>query len=96
MAFEKNWNSPDSIENYKHLNSLRRNYTTTEITYSFNDDGYRCDSFSTESEFPILFMGCSLTEGVGLPLNEVWSYHLHDRMSPCRAAHGYIPDYQDA
>jgi hypothetical protein len=80
MAHETKWNSPDSLENYKHINSLKQNYLTDEITYSFNDDGYRCDSFSNESEFPILFMGCSLTEGVGLPLNEVWSYHLHDRI----------------
>jgi hypothetical protein len=81
MAHEMNWNPPDSEENYKIYNSLKPNYTTNEITYSFNDDGYRCDSFSKESEFPILFMGCSFTEGVGLPLNEVWSYHFHKKIS---------------
>jgi hypothetical protein len=59
---------------------LQKKYTTDEITYSLNDDGYRCDSFSNESEFPILFMGCSFTEGKGLPLNEVWSYHLHNKI----------------
>jgi hypothetical protein len=80
MAHETKWNPPDSIENYKETNSLKKNYTKDEITYSFNDDGYRCNSFSTESEFPIVFMGCSLTEGVGLPLNEVWSYHLHNKI----------------
>ena len=80
MAQETKWNSPDSLENYKQLNSSQLNYSTDEITYSFNDDGYRCDSFSIKSEFPILFMGCSLTEGIGLPLNEVWTHHLHDRI----------------
>jgi hypothetical protein len=80
MAHETKWNPPDSLENYKQINSLKKNYSIDEITYSFNDDGYRCDSFSNESEFPILFMGCSLTEGVGLPLNEVWSYHLHNKI----------------
>lgn len=80
MSHETNWNQSDSLENYKKLNSLQQNYTTDEITYSFNDDGYRCDSFSIQSDFPILFMGCSLTEGVGLPLNEVWSHHLHNKI----------------
>ena len=78
MKFDTNWWSSDSEENYKLLNSGKSNYTKDEITYSFNNQGYRCDEFSDESEFPVLFMGCSFTEGIGLPLNEVWSYHLHN------------------
>lgn len=76
----KQWNSPDSEENYNPINSGRPNYSPDEIEYHFNSMGYRCDEFSLESEFPILFMGCSFTEGEGLPMNEVWSYHIHNKI----------------
>jgi hypothetical protein len=77
MATTNQWNCPDSLENYKDINSGKPNYTLDEVQYVYNEAGYRCDEFTLESEFPILFMGCSYTEGVGLPPNEVWSHHIH-------------------
>ena len=74
------WFSSDSKENYKLLNFKKPNYTQNEITYEFNSLGYRCDEFSNASEFPITFMGCSFTEGIGLPFDEVWAYHLHKKI----------------
>ena len=76
-----NWIPPDSEKNYKLLNRGRLNYRKDEIEYRLNSLNYRCDEFDLESEFPILFMGCSFTEGIGLPLNEVWAYHLHSSIS---------------
>jgi hypothetical protein len=81
MPIVKQWNPPDSLENYKENNSGKPNYTMDEVEYVYNEDGYRCDEFTLDSEFPILFMGCSFTEGVGLPPNEIWSHHLHTTIS---------------
>lgn len=75
-----NWYQTDAEENYSTINTGQLNYQKDEIQYEFNSMGYRCDEFTETSEFPILFMGCSYTEGVGLPLNEVWAYHLHKKI----------------
>jgi hypothetical protein len=45
-------------------------------TYKFNSEGFRCDEFSESSEFPIVFLGCSQTCGVGLELENTWAYIL--------------------
>lgn len=74
------WYCTDNKENYKSILFEEPNYTQSEIIYDFTSDDYRCDKFSDISEFPILFMGCSFTEGVGLLSNEVWSYHLHKKI----------------
>jgi len=75
------WMPSDSEENYKPLNQNGvPNYTKGEFFYELNSSGYRCDEFSEISELPVLFMGCSFTEGIGLPLNEVWSYNLHKKI----------------
>lgn len=78
---EYSWYQTDSEQNYVPVIAGVPNYTKTEILYKFNSDGYRCDEFNLNSEYPILFMGCSFTEGVGLPYNEIWSYYLHKKLS---------------
>jgi hypothetical protein len=75
-----NWYQTDSEENYSTYNIGKLNYQKDEIQYKFNSMDYRCDEFTETSELPILFMGCSYTEGVGLPLNEVWAHHLHKKI----------------
>jgi hypothetical protein len=45
-------------------------------TYKFNSEGFRCDEFSEPSEFPIVFLGCSHTCGVGLELENTWPHIL--------------------
>ena len=54
------------------------NYSTVDIEYSYNSDGFRCDEFSNMSDLPITFVGCSFTEGIGLPLNHCWPKFLID------------------
>lgn len=46
--------------------------------YNFNEYGFRCDSFNQSSEFPILFLGCSFTEGIGVPIESSWGYQLKE------------------
>ena len=51
-----------------------------EIIYNHNEHGFRCDSFSAESELPILCLGCSFTEGIGINLKDVWGYRLLEKI----------------
>ena len=70
------WLPTDSEENY-HLPNL---YTPDSFNYTFNECGLRCDSFDLTSELPIVFLGCSYTEGIGLPIEEVWSHLLLEKI----------------
>jgi len=80
------WHSLDTLENYKEETFYGPNqFKPGDITYNFNSEGLRCDEFTDPSELPIIFVGCSHTEGVGLPLEKVWAYVLLERI---RAATG--------
>jgi hypothetical protein len=47
------------------------------VEYLYNNEFFRCDDFSNLHNAPhILFAGCSQTEGVGAPLETVWSNSL--------------------
>ena len=73
------WCDPDNESNYKPLNNGIKNYSKTEIIYQHNPDGFRCDDLNIESSHPLLFMGCSHTEGIGLPIDEIYSYYIYQR-----------------
>jgi len=49
-------------------------------SYKYNNDGFRCDEFTTTSELPVLFLGCSHTSGVGLELQDVWASKLLEKI----------------
>lgn len=75
------WYSTDQEKDYKEIHRGQPNlYKPGDFSYSFNSDGFRCDSFDLPSDFPILFNGCSHTEGVGLPIEHVWSYLLLEKI----------------
>jgi hypothetical protein len=53
------------------------------VTYELNDDYFRCDNFTRDHKNPhILFAGCSQTEGIGAPLETVWSKIVLESVSP--------------
>ena len=69
------WMGNDSEANYHYKSKLGANrYKPGEITYTYNNDGFRCDRFSLDSDIPIVFLGCSYTEGIGLPIEHTWSH----------------------
>ena len=77
------WYGGDSPETYKKSNRLGRNLydpAPSDISYKFNERGFRSDSFSDKSEFGVVFVGCSQTAGVGLPLRDMWAYRLLERI----------------
>jgi hypothetical protein len=69
------WYQSDSEENYKSENKYGPNlYKPGSFDYTFNSNGFRCDEFNLTSQIPILFLGCSFTEGEGLPIDKCWAY----------------------
>lgn len=53
----------------------------TKIDYSFNSLGGRGPEINVKNN-TALYMGCSMTEGVGLKLEHTWSYMLHRKAWP--------------
>lgn len=53
-----------------------------EVEYVYNSDGFRSDNFEIDTnKINILFAGCSQTEGVGSPLETVWSKTVFNQLS---------------
>jgi len=44
------------------------------ISYTFNKDGFRSEEFNYEPDNSVLFLGCSLTIGIGMRLEDTWAY----------------------
>jgi hypothetical protein len=66
--------SPGRFETNKQLCSDRLSYcgwTEHSITYTHNEFGFRADSFDGEG---IIFLGCSLTYGIGMIWENTWAY----------------------
>ncbi len=75
------WCGTDKLENYKSNTQFGPNlYTQNELEYKFNSDGFRCDEFTLPSDLNIVFLGCSCTEGIGLPIEQTWSYILLEKI----------------
>jgi len=57
-------------------------YGPNDIEYKFNNKGFRCDNFEdwTKHPYRILFAGCSMTEGIGLPLEDTWAKIMHKKI----------------
>lgn len=68
----------DSKKNF--LKSKCTNFKEDSITYKYNSHGFRCDEFTQTSELPILFLGCSVTEGYALPHSDCWAKILIDKI----------------
>ena len=55
-------------ENYQLLKE--NNWIDNHFTYKFNSHGFRCEEFTTEPS--VMFLGCSHTCGIGLPIDTIW------------------------
>jgi len=51
-----------------------------DITYTFNEHGYRGDSFYDEPDIRIVACGCSMTVGVGVKQEETWPARLQAKI----------------
>jgi hypothetical protein len=76
---EISWHGTDSEDLYQ--KNLIRNRSQLEqfgwidrpITYKFNTYGFRADEFDSTSP-SVVFIGCSHTLGVGLPVESTWAH----------------------
>ena len=67
--FEQNMTDP------KQRKRLENNgWSRDSITYTFNKDGFRSEEFTYEPSDSVLFLGCSLTVGIGMRLEDTWAY----------------------
>lgn len=70
----------DSLKNFKKNRSIPNLYNEQSIKYLYNSHGFRCDDFSYRTPLPILFLGCSVTEGYALPQEQTWSFLLLEKI----------------
>ena len=75
---ELDWLGLDSKEQYQwHIETRKdlleqNNWIDAKFTYKFNSHGFRCDEFSDAPS--AMFLGCSFTQGIGLPIQHTWCY----------------------
>ena len=85
ISFRKNqtllWSGSDNPKFYKPTQpDGQANYRPEDFAYTFNSDGFRCDEFTSEADIRILFVGCSYTEGIGLPVSEIWPTYILNKI----------------
>jgi hypothetical protein len=74
---ELKWLPSDTEELYKknlkeNYNLLKKfNWIDSNITYKFNKNGFRSNEFCEKDN--VLFLGCSYTFGIGLPIEKIYS-----------------------
>ena len=79
------WLPQDTEDRYlEHLRSrpedlARNGWIDKEITYKFNSFAFRCDEFTNDPS--ILFLGCSHTVGVGLPIEHTWPTLIAEKLN---------------
>jgi hypothetical protein len=49
-------------------------WTKDNVSYTFNKHGFRADEFTDGVNDSVLFLGCSLTAGIGVDLESSWTY----------------------
>jgi hypothetical protein len=73
------WHGTDQEELYqqnliKNRSNLEQyNWVDRPITYKFNSHGFRADEFDSAGS-NVMFLGCSHTEGIGLPYESTWAH----------------------
>jgi hypothetical protein len=61
------------------------------VVYNFNHDSFRSDDFiKNHTGKHILFSGCSNTEGVGSPLETIWSKGVYNKLSKSNDLSGFF------
>jgi hypothetical protein len=68
------WFSGDNEETYRKnkLKSVLKTYFSNDFSYSLNSLGFRSEEFVNQTDIKILYAGCSVTHGTGLPLEHTW------------------------
>ena len=77
------WYPYDDVETYnknlieRHEDLVRLGWLDRTITYKFNSNGFRSAEFQEGS---IVYLGCSITFGIGLPLENIFPSLVSDKL----------------
>ncbi len=67
-----NWSGMDHADNFN-KNPQRANWANVNITYNYNLQGFRCPDLTDFLGQKVnIALGCSFTEGIGLPIECAW------------------------
>lgn len=66
----------DSKKNFLKNKNKPNLYSEKDVSYYYNSNGFRCDEFTAPNDFPIVFLGCSVTEGYAIPEEKTWAHIL--------------------
>jgi hypothetical protein len=58
--------------------SPRKEYDSVKVEYKLNSYGYRCSEFNGQE---VLILGCSHTEGHGMPIELTWPYLISKKIN---------------
>jgi len=78
----QSWHGTDSEQTFEHNKKNHPNnpdflrYNNKSISYKFNNLGFRSDFDYQKEDAGNIFIGCSMTEGVGLKWDETYHEHL--------------------
>lgn len=86
------WSDGDS--EYKYRNNMKsessrkllqdNGWTDKNVKYQYNNYGFRSpDDFDIVNPAPgIMYLGCSVTFGVGMNVEDTWAYKVHQKIAP--------------
>jgi len=66
-------------ENFLKYPEIMKRWENVDITYEINEYGFRSPSFY-DSDNNIVFLGCSITTGIGLPLEKTFAYSISKKL----------------
>jgi hypothetical protein len=73
------WSGMDHLDNYRN-NPQRTKWEQIDITYQYNSQGFRCPDLNKFLRQKVnIALGCSFTEGVGLPVECTWPSLIQQR-----------------
>ena len=71
------WRYSDTKEALANSDAFKKEYWTGKtLEYRYNNYGFRTDDDFNLKDEGIITLGCSFTEGVGLPIEYTWGYKL--------------------
>jgi hypothetical protein len=81
-GFTTNWCPSDNRQNWdkgKYI-AERLGWTDSNVKYRFNKWGFRHEGDFVENRNSIVFLGCSMTMGVGVNYEQTWPYHVANEL----------------
>jgi len=79
--FYSNMYPPNMTVDWLDTDTPKNAKSDSNIHYSFNEYGFRSESFNNRQDINILTNGCSLTVGIGVKQENTWPYVLKELIS---------------